>query len=137
MYSFPPKAVWTCRVYPFPQPAVWTSRVHPFFKCWIGLSGIQSIRYQNEQKCGYLNQSGTGIRGPSPVPECCGTGLRYRTECRCRRHRPRCRCPSLHFSNREITRLFRKKCCKLLHSWKTGDWEHRHLGDRRLRCGSF
>jgi hypothetical protein len=42
------------------------------------------------------SQSGTGIRGTSPVPKCPGTGLRYRKlECLCRRHRPRCRCPAL------------------------------------------
>ncbi len=61
-----------------------------------GLSGIWSVRYRNEQKCGCRNQSGTGIRGPSPVPECSGTGLRYRMlECRCRRHQPRCRCQAI------------------------------------------
>ncbi len=54
-------------------------RVYPFFKCRnVGLSGIQSVRYQNEQKCRYWNQSDTGRRGPSPVQECSGTGLRYR-----------------------------------------------------------
>ncbi len=39
---------------------------------------------------------GTGIRVPSPVPDCSGTGLRHRMpECRCWRHRPRCRCPAM------------------------------------------
>ncbi len=89
-----------------------THTVYPFFKCRnVGLSGIQSVRCRNEQKCGYRKQSSTGIRGPSPVPEkqsstgirgpspvpeWSGTGLRYRMpECRCRRHRPRCRCPAM------------------------------------------
>jgi hypothetical protein len=49
------------------------------FKCRnVGLSGIQSVRYRNKQKCRYRNQSGTGIRGPCPVPECSGTELRCR-----------------------------------------------------------
>ena len=51
----------------------------PLFKCRnVGLFGIQSFRHQNEQKCQFRNQSGTRIRGTSPVPECSGTGLRYR-----------------------------------------------------------
>ncbi len=57
----------------------------------VGLSGIQSVRYRNEQRFRCQNKSCTGIRGPSPVPECSGTWLRYR----CRRHRPRCRCPAM------------------------------------------
>jgi hypothetical protein len=58
--------------------------------------GIWSVRYMNEQKCRCRKQSGTGIRGPSPVLECSGTGLRYRMpECLCCRHRPRCRCPAI------------------------------------------
>ncbi len=62
------------------------------------MSGIQSGRYRNEQKYRCRNQSGSGKRGPSPVPECSGTGLRYRMpERRCRRHRPRCRCPAMVF----------------------------------------
>ncbi len=51
----------------------------PLFKCRnVGLFGIQSFRHQNEQKCKFWNQSGTRLRGTSPVPECSGTGLRYR-----------------------------------------------------------
>jgi hypothetical protein len=49
-----------------------------------------------KEKCRCRNQSRIGIRGPSPVPGCPGTGLRYRVpECRCRRHRPRFRCPAM------------------------------------------
>ncbi len=61
-----------------------------FFKCRnVGLSGNQSVRYRNDQKCRCRNRSGAGIRG-----------LRYRMpECRCRRHRPRCRCPAMPFSH--------------------------------------
>jgi hypothetical protein len=56
------------------------------------LSGIQSVRYRNEQKkCRCQNQSGTEIRGPGT-----GSRLRYRMpECRCRRHRSRYRCPAM------------------------------------------
>ncbi len=51
----------------------------PLFKCRnVELFGIQSFRHQNEQKCQFWNQSGTRIRGTSPVPEWSGTGLRYR-----------------------------------------------------------
>ncbi len=61
-----------------------------------GLAGIRSVRFRNEQKCQCRNQSGTGRRGHSPVPESHGTGLRYRmSECRCRRHRYWSRCPSM------------------------------------------
>ncbi len=43
--------------------------IYTFFKCRnVGLSDIHSVRYRYEQKCRCLNQSGTGIRGPSPVP---------------------------------------------------------------------
>ncbi len=38
-------------------------------------------------KCRCRDQSGTGIKGPSPVPECSGTGLRCRM--------PECRCPAM------------------------------------------
>ncbi len=57
-----------------------------FFKCRnAGLSGIRSVRYRNEQECRCRNRSGAGIRGPSPVPECSGTGLKYHmSECRCK-----------------------------------------------------
>ncbi len=37
---------------------------------------LNAERYQNEQKYQYRNQSDTGRRGPSPVPECSDTGLR-------------------------------------------------------------
>jgi hypothetical protein len=37
-------------------------RVYPFFKCRnVGLSGIKSVRYRNEQNCRWRNQSGTGM----------------------------------------------------------------------------
>jgi hypothetical protein len=55
----------------------------------VGLSGISSVRYRNEQKRWCQKQSGTGIRGPSPVPECSGAGQRYRM--------PECRCPAMIF----------------------------------------
>ncbi len=58
-----------------------------------------SVRYRNELKCRYREQSGTGTRGSSPVPECSGTGLRCQIpECRCWRHWSRCRCPSMMVS---------------------------------------
>jgi hypothetical protein len=41
-----------------------------------GLIGILSVQY--EQICRYRNQSGTGIRGSNPLPECSGTGLIYK-----------------------------------------------------------
>jgi hypothetical protein len=71
-----------------------------FYQCRnVGLSGIRSVRYRNEQYADALveplryrdkgNQSG--------VPDCSSKGLRYRMpECGCRRHHPRCRCPALH-----------------------------------------
>ncbi len=109
VYPFPPLAVWMCRVYPlsppavwmfivcpFLPPAVWMCRMYPFLKCRnVWLSGIRSVWYLNEQKCWCRNQFGTG-RGPSVVPECSGTGVRYRMlECQCRQHRPRCQCPAM------------------------------------------
>ncbi len=55
-------------------------------------SSILSVRYLNDQKCRCRNQFSTEIRGPSPVPECFGTGLWYQmTKCLCRRHRHRYR----------------------------------------------
>jgi hypothetical protein len=82
VYILPLPAVWTCRVCSFLSPAVLTCREYPFFKCRnVGLSGIQSFRYRNEQKRQCRNLSGTGIRGSSPVPKCSGTRmLRYRTD---------------------------------------------------------
>jgi hypothetical protein len=76
-----------CTGIPFTTTNTMDVRVYPFFKCrYVGLPGIQSVRYRNELKCGCRNQSGTGIRGPTPVPKCSGTGLRYRMpERRCRR----------------------------------------------------
>jgi len=54
----------------------------------FGLSGIQSFRYRIGQQCRCPNQSGSRIRGSSPVPECSGIELWHRMlECRCRRHR--------------------------------------------------
>ncbi len=45
-------------------------------------------------KCRNAGLSGTRIRGPSPVPECSGTGMRCRgTECQCQRQRA-CKGPS-------------------------------------------
>ncbi len=38
----------------------------------------RTVRYRNEQQSWCRNHSGTGIRVPSPVPECSRTGLRYR-----------------------------------------------------------
>ncbi len=76
---FPPPAVWTCRVYSCPSLAVRKCRVYvcvPFHPCKVflksrnaGLSGIRSVRYQSEQKCRCWNQSSTGIRGHSLVPD--------------------------------------------------------------------
>jgi hypothetical protein len=96
-------SLWTCRMYPSPSLALQCGLkgyMHPFYlckvllKCWnAGLSGIRSVRCRSEQKCRSLNQSGTGITGLSPVPECILTGLRYRN--RCRRHRSRYRCPAI------------------------------------------
>jgi hypothetical protein len=79
LLNFSLPAVWTCTAWvslsPPPTLAVWACRVYPFCKCRnVGLSGIQSVRYRNEQKCRCRNQSGTEIRGPSSVPECSGTG---------------------------------------------------------------
>ncbi len=65
-----------------------TTTTNSFFKCRkVGLFGIQSVRYRNEQKFRYWNQSDRGIRGPSPVPDCYETGLKYRM--------PECRCPAI------------------------------------------
>jgi hypothetical protein len=102
VYDFPPPAVkkgcarciafhrkqYERLVCPFLPLAEWMCRVYFFYKGRnVGLSGIQSVWYRNEQKCLCRNKSGTGIRGPSPVQECSGTRLRYRMpECQCRRH---------------------------------------------------
>jgi hypothetical protein len=89
LLNFSLPAVWTCIAWVSLSPPP-----TPFLNA--GLSGIQSARYRNELKCRCLNQYGTGIRGLCPVPECFGTGLRYRMpECLCRRHLPRCRCPAM------------------------------------------
>ncbi len=91
-----------CTGFPF------TTTNNSFFKCQnFGLSGIQSAWYQNVQKFWWRNLSGTGIRGPSWVPECSVTVLRYRMpECRCWRHWswcqcwwhwPWCQCPAMMF----------------------------------------
>ncbi len=72
-----------------PTPAAWTCKLYPF--CWNA----------RMSECPASSQSGTGMNknadaGTSQVPECSGTGLRYRMpECRCRRHRPRYRCSAL------------------------------------------
>jgi hypothetical protein len=59
-----------------------------FYQCQnVGLSGILSVQYRNEQKGQWRNQSGTGIRGPSLVLECSDSRLRYRM--------PECRCPAI------------------------------------------
>ncbi len=52
--------------------------------------------HRHEQKRRCRNQSGTGIRGPSPIPECSGIGLGYRMLACRRRHRPLCGCPAMH-----------------------------------------
>jgi hypothetical protein len=53
------------------------STVYRFYKHRnAGESGIRSVRYRNEKECRCWNQSGTGIKIPSPVPECSCTGLR-------------------------------------------------------------
>ena len=84
-------AVWTCGVYFLSMP-----------ECRTGRHLISPV--PNEQKRRCPNQSGTGIRGPSLVPECSGTGLRYRMpECRCRRYRPRCRCPAMSTSTSALS----------------------------------
>ncbi len=47
-----------------------------FFECRnAGLYGIQSVRYRNLKT--YRNRNQSGIRWPSPIPECSGTGLRW------------------------------------------------------------
>ncbi len=95
----PASCLWTFRVYHFPLPAVWTFTGYPFHnhqnqQC--GRAGRTSFSNAGMLDCPASSQSGTGIRGPSPVPECSSTGLRYRKpEFRCRRHRPRCRCPAM------------------------------------------
>ncbi len=66
------------------------------------LSGIWSVRYRNEQDCQCHKQSGTGRRGPSPVPECFGRLRYWMPEWRCRRHRPRCRRPAMVKTNQGI-----------------------------------
>ncbi len=87
-----------------------------FFKCRnAGLSVIWSVRYQNEQECRCRNQSGTGLRGPSPVLECSGNGLRYQMpECRCRWHWHRCQCPAMHV--RQATQLSAPELSRLRYS---------------------
>ncbi len=60
----------TAECIPFQQRQYGRAGNIPFFKCRnVGLSGIQSVRYRNEQKCRCRNKSGTEIRGPSPVPD--------------------------------------------------------------------
>jgi hypothetical protein len=50
----------------------------------------------DELKCRYREQSRTGIRRSSPVPECSVTRLRcWMPECRCRRHWTQCGCPAM------------------------------------------
>ncbi len=61
----------------------------------------------------------------SPVPECSGTGLRYRMpECRCRRHWTRCRCPAmmakLFFISSVTLSIFSQFCGDLL-CWGSGN----------------
>jgi hypothetical protein len=47
-----------------------TTNTNSFIKCRnVGLFGIQSVRYRNEQKFRCRNQSGTRMRGPCPVPD--------------------------------------------------------------------
>ncbi len=70
VYTFPPPAMGMCRVYPSPWLAVCMCRVYvsffTFVKCKcrnVGLFGIWSVQYRNEQKCRCWHESGTGIRG--------------------------------------------------------------------------
>jgi hypothetical protein len=82
LHPFPPPAVLTCRVYPLQFGHAWCK--YPFLNagCRTMLHSVSPI--YNEQKCRCWNQSGTGIRGPIPVPECYNTRLRYwMTEGRC------------------------------------------------------
>ncbi len=52
------RALYLVSLSPPPPLAVWTCRVYPFFKCRnVGLSGMQSVRYWNKQKCRCRNQS--------------------------------------------------------------------------------
>jgi hypothetical protein len=75
----------------------------PFLNAGMSDCTASSQTVTGMNRCRCRNQTSTGIKGPSPVPECSGTGLRYRiSECRCRSHRPRCRCPAMLYSNPEI-----------------------------------
>jgi hypothetical protein len=108
--TLPAPAVWACRVYPNPLLAVRTCKVfislfkfvqcfqNVFLKCRnVGLSGISSVRYRNNQK--YWTGSsacGTGIRGYIPGLKCTSTRLNYRMpECGWQRHRPWYQCPAM------------------------------------------
>ncbi len=71
VYAFPPPVVWTCRLFPFSLSAG-NAGCNPYLSV-----GMSAVRYRNEQKWRCQNHSCTGIRGPSPVPECSGTELRY------------------------------------------------------------
>jgi hypothetical protein len=76
--------VWTCKMYSFLPPAIWTFRLYPF----THLKKLNAGRYRNKQKFRCRNQSGSGIRGPSPVPDCSCIRLSCRMlECRCRWYR--------------------------------------------------
>jgi hypothetical protein len=90
-----------------------------YFKCRnAGLSSIRSVGYR--KKMPMPEQSGTGIRGPSSVSECCGTGLRDQMpECRCRLHRHRCRCLAMLFRHTcNIVRIIlNTKVWRPLYTW--------------------
>ncbi len=88
--SLSPSAAWTCRVYPHvsiftvplwqcghpsPLPAVNVQGISLSTFLNAEMSSIQSVRHRNEQKCQFQNQSGTRIRGSSPVLERSGVEL--------------------------------------------------------------
>jgi hypothetical protein len=99
--SFPPSAVWTCwlqGVSP-PQQYICTCRLQGvsatssmdtpdvFLLQAVRAMGMQGVRlstsfqsalYRNDKERRCWNQSGTRIRGPSPVPEFSCKGLRCR-----------------------------------------------------------
>jgi len=98
VYPISPPAMWMCRVYSSSLLAVWTCRVNVPIILNVGMPDcLASGQSGTKKKCRCRNQSGTGIRGPSSVSGCCGTGLRDQMpECRCRQHRHR-RCPAMLF----------------------------------------
>ncbi len=138
VYSFPTYTIssveWTCRVSIF---AVLSADVQgvslftisiragcifldlrPMFLN-AGMPDCTAHWYRNELNCRCREQSGTGIRGPSPGPECTGTGLRCRMpECRCRWHWSRCRCPAIVRNTVHICTPYKENVKKATHSSK-------------------